>query len=71
MLLVEDSNAPIKDYLDKGYLKVSLKGDYAKRFIEISRKKADKIEAAEKRREKIADKARAINLAKQMERDEE
>lgn len=66
-----DYNAPIKDYLDTGFLEIHLKGDYAKRFIDISRKTAGKIEAAEKRRERIEDKARAIHLAEAMKRDDE
>ncbi len=63
LLPVADYNAPIKKYLDEGYLRVSLKGDYANRFIEISQKTAAKIEAARKRRERIEDKAIAIKLA--------
>ena len=64
LLPVADYNAPIKKYLDEGYLKVSLKGDYADRFIEISQKTAAKIEAARKRRERIEDRAIAINQTK-------
>lgn len=47
-----DENAPITDYLDNGYLQVTLKGDHAKPFIEMSDKTAKKIEAAQKRHEK-------------------
>jgi len=55
LLPVADDNAPIKKYLDEGYLRVSLKGDYANRFIEISQKTAAKIEAARKRQEDTCD----------------
>lgn len=37
ILSVVDESAPIKLWLDKGYLKVTLKGDFAKNFIEISK----------------------------------
>lgn len=67
LLPMADYDAPIKKYLDEGKLKVSLKGDYAKRFIEISRKTAAKLEAAQKRQERIEDRAIAINLAKSLE----
>lgn len=67
LLPMVDYDAPIKKYLDEGKLKVSLKGDYAKRFIEISRKTAAKLEAAQKRQERIEDRAIAMNLAKSRE----
>lgn len=67
LLPLGDYDAPIKKYLDEGKLQVTLKGDYAKRFIELSQKTAAKLEAARKRRERIEDRAIAINLAKSKE----
>lgn len=67
LLPLGDYDAPIKEYLDDGRLKVSLKGDYAQRFIEISERTAAKLEAARKRQERIEDRARSINLAKSQE----
>lgn len=64
LLPEEDYDAPIKQYLDEGRLKVTLKGDYARRFIELSQRTAAKIDRARKRQESIEDRAKAINLAK-------
>lgn len=49
---VYNENAPIAEYLDNGYLKVELKNDFAKTFIEISKSTAKQIAAAQKRKEK-------------------
>lgn len=57
LLPLGDATAPIKKYLDEGKLKVSLKGEYARRFIDLSHKTAAKIEAARKRRERIENRA--------------
>lgn len=67
LLPLGDYEAPIKKYLNEGRLQVSLKGLYAERFIEISQKTADKVEAARRRQERIEDRAKAINLAKSTE----
>jgi len=67
LLPLGDYDAPIKKYLDEGRLKITLKGEYAKRFIELSQRTAAKLEAARKRRERIEDRAIAINLAKHEE----
>ena len=64
-------DAPIKQYLDEGKLAVTLKGEYAKRFIEINQKAAAKIEAARKRNERIEAEARTRNLAAQLAAGEE
>lgn len=71
LLPLADYDAPIKKYLDEGRLEVSLKGDYARRFIELSKRTAAKLEAARKRQERIEDKAKAINLAKSKETEKE
>ena len=67
LLPVYDDAAPIADYLDNGYLKVSLSGAFATTFIAISKETAKQIETAQKRRERIAEKAIAINTAKKLE----
>lgn len=64
LLPVVDDEASISEYLDRGYLKVSLKGGFAQTFIQISKDTAKQIATAEKRRERIADTAIAINQAK-------
>lgn len=67
LLPVYDDAAPIADYLDNGYLKVSLSGAFATAFIAISKETAKQIETAQKRRDRIAEKAIAINTAKKLE----
>ena len=69
LLPVYDEDAPISEYLDNGYLQVSLKGGFANAFIEISRETAKQIETAQKRQARITEKAIAINTAKKLERD--
>lgn len=65
-----DETANIKDYLDNGYLKVTLVGNFAKTFIQISQDTAKQIEQAEKRQERITEKAVAIKTAKALEAEE-
>lgn len=65
-----DMKAPIANYLSNGYLKIELKGKYANDFIALSNKTSKQIQAAEKRRETITQKAIAINMAKKMESEE-
>lgn len=61
---------PIANYLSNGYLKIELKGKYAKDFIALSKETAKQIQTAEKRRETITQKALAANLAKKIESEE-
>lgn len=70
LLPVCDEAATISEYLDNGYLKVSLKGDFAKTFIEISRETAKQIETAKRRQARITEKAIAINTSKKLEAEE-
>ena len=70
LLPVCDDTAPIADYLDNGYLKVSLTGAFAETFIAISKDTAKQIETAQKRQACITEKAVAINTAKKMEQKE-
>ncbi len=58
---------PISDFLDNGYLKIELKNKYAHSFIKLSKEISRQISNAEKRRSKIIDNAKAINLAKKIE----
>ena len=67
LLPVCDDRANISDYLDNGYLQVSLTGAFAKTFIEISEETAKQIEASQKRTARITEKAIAINTAKKLE----
>ena len=66
-----DENANIGDYLDNGYLQVTLKGEFAQTFIQISRETAKQIEQAEKRQARITEKAVAIKTAKAMETEDQ
>lgn len=70
LLPVYDEDASIAEYLDNGYLKVTLTGAFAETFIAISRDTAKQIEAAQKRQARITEKAVAINTAKKMEAEE-
>jgi hypothetical protein len=67
LLPVYDEAASIKDYLDNGYLRVSLTGAFAETYIKISKDTAKKIEQAEKRQARITEKAAAIKTAKAIE----
>lgn len=71
LLPVYDEAAPIAEYLDNGYLQVSLEGSFAGSFIEFSRDAAKQIEADKKRRTSIAEKAIAASIAKKMSQDEQ
>lgn len=62
-----DDTASIKDYLDNGYLKVSLSGSFAATFLSISEDTKKQIEEAEKRQARITEKAVAIKTAHALE----
>lgn len=62
-----DEAASIRDYLDNGYLKVKLEGDFAQMFIQISKDTKKQIRDAEKRKQRIIDKAIAIKTAQTMD----
>ncbi|MCD7837790.1 MAG: hypothetical protein LUG65_02615 [Clostridiales bacterium] len=70
LLPVYDEGWTIIQYLENGYLQVSLSGGFASPFKEISMDTAKRIEAGRKREDRIAEKAAAINLAKKMEAEE-
>lgn len=63
LLPVYDIETNINDFLDRGYLQVTLTGEFAKTFIAISRKTTKRIEAAQKRKDSITEKAIAIKQA--------
>ena len=63
LLPVCDDDAPIAEYLDNGYLKVGLTGDFAKTFIQISQDTSKQIEKAEKMKARITERAIAIKTA--------
>jgi len=56
LLPVYDEEAGIKEYLDNGYLKVTLKGDFAASFIQISQDTSRQIAEAEKRQARLTEK---------------
>ena len=68
---VYDDRANIREYLDKGYLKISLNGSYAESFIEQSAKRSKEIEKKQQRQQAIVDKAVAIKMSKAMEAKEQ
>lgn len=70
LLPVYDEGWTITQYLENGYLQVSLSGGFASPFKEISMDTAKRIEAGRKRKDRIAEKAAVINLAKKMEAEE-
>jgi hypothetical protein len=70
LLPVYDDTASIADYLDNGYLQVSLKGAFAQTFIEISKETAKQIETSQKRTARITEKALALNMAKKIDGEE-
>ena len=67
---VVDNNAPIAAYLDSGYIKITLKGNYANDFIALYKDRAKQIETAQKRKDTILEKAITINTAKKLESEE-
>jgi len=67
LLPVYDDLASIKDYLDNGYLKICLTGEFAESFIAISENTAKQIDTAQKRQARITEKAVAIKTAKALE----
>lgn len=67
LLPVYDDDANIRDFLEDGYLQVTLSGSFSKNFIEMSKKTAKQIEQSRKRKERIIEKATAIKMAKAME----
>lgn len=62
--IVCDDNASITEFLDNGYLRVTLAGDYAESFIALHQKRTAQIEKAQKRKDKATEKA----MEKVMER---
>ena len=62
--LVYDKKAGIAEYLDNGYLKVSLAGAFAEPFISQSQTQQKKIQQAEQKKERMEEKAIAMKMAK-------
>lgn len=62
-----NNSASVTDFLNRGYLKVELAGEYATLFRNLYKKKTKQIETAKKRKESITEKAIAINLAKKLD----
>lgn len=66
LLPIYDEKAPIAEFLDNGYLKVCLEGEFAKTFIQISKATQKQIKQAEQRKNRIIEKATAIKTAQSM-----
>ena len=64
-----NDKAPISEYLDNGYLKVTLNGTFASPFIEISKGTEKQIEEAKQKKDRIQENAMAKALAKKLETD--
>ena len=64
LLPVYDEEAPIAEYLDNGYLEVSLTGAFAEPFISQSQTQQKKIQQAEQKKERMEEKAIAMKMAK-------
>ena len=62
LLPVVEPAAPIKEYL-QGYLKISLKGDYARPFLAMSDRTKRRVESAKRKQERIQEKAAALKAA--------
>ena len=67
ILPVYDEEMRIGEYLDEGYLQISLNGKFATDFVDWNSQKEQKIIDSEKRKERILEKAVSINTAKAME----
>lgn len=63
--LVYDEKTGISEYLDNGYLKVSLKGAFAEPFISQNKTQQKKIQQAEQKKARIEEKAIAMKMAKE------
>ena len=58
-----DKNGTIKDFLDKGFITISMKGNYSKHLIQIAENQEAKIQALKDRKESIAKQAEIKALA--------
>ena len=66
-----DEGGNIIDYLEKGYLQIELRGKFIDMFRHIAEITEKRIKARVKRQKGIVDKAKAINLAKKMQGEEQ
>lgn len=71
MYLEHDPDAPIKTYLNTGRLKVSYSGEMRERYANLSSQIQDKIDQAQKRKDRIVDEAKAKYLAEKMKAEKE
>lgn len=65
--LVYDEKSSISEYIDNGYLKVSLNGTFAEFFVNQNNKKSAMIDREEQKKNRIEEKAKAINIAQSFE----
>lgn len=69
LLPVYDDNAKITEYLDKGYLKVFMRGRFIDGFQKLHDKSEKEKQKAQQRKEKIEDAARTKALTKKIEKE--
>lgn len=65
---IYEDDCSISDFLNNGYLKIELSGDYAAAFIEQSNKQKAKISSAAKRKNRIIEAARIKKMSEQTEK---
>ena len=70
-LPVYNESDSISKILDTGYLKVSLSDQYAQPFLEMNQKTVERVATARKRIERIETQAKAINMAKNLQENNE
>ena len=68
---VYNNNAGIKEYLDKGYIRVELNDIFSHPFIEQGEHRERMITANRKRQQAIVDKAKAAAMQKKLEAEQE
>lgn len=68
---VYNDAAPIREFLDRGYLRVSLAGEFSEKFIAIADSKQKKIGVASKRKARIEEKAKVAALTEKLKKDDE
>ena len=64
---IYNESGGIMEYLDKGYLKIEMGGEYLEPFLKIAKNWKDKLKKAEASRERVIEKAKADALSKKLE----
>ena len=66
MIPIYNEKMKMSEYLDEGYLLITMKGQFSKNLIDLQNQKLLKLLQSEKRQERITEKAISINIAKSM-----